>query len=248
MFPQIITAFKSCQIIEFITFRCQYSITHERRIDGQAYNTVKPIVEIELQRFHLFFLFFIPIFLVFLFGVFFLIVFFILFLFLFCFFFLGLFSFLCLFKQSKIFLIHAETVVSIYIEEHNVSIVLSAPTTMTAIACTVTEPHHCFTTQHPFCISIRISTLGQIVHFSFTIGIQKHNVFIIPTTDTYKFRKNPFTIGTPLKPLITITVRILILCIHHSTYLLSLEIDDADCRTIFKKCDFFSVRTILRIE
>ena len=105
-----------------------------------------------------------------------------------------------------------------------------------------------YSTQHPFCISIRISTLGQIVHFSFTIGIQKHNVFIIPTTDTYKFRKNPFTIGTPLKPLITITVRILILCIHHSTYLLSLEIDDADCRTIFKKCDFFSVRTILRIE
>ena len=48
VFPKIVPILKNRQIIEFIPFSRKHGICHMRRIDGQAYNTVKAVCEVEL--------------------------------------------------------------------------------------------------------------------------------------------------------------------------------------------------------
>ena len=234
--PKIVPILKNRQIIEFIPFSRKHGICHMRGIDGQAYNTVKAVCEIELQRLYLFLLIFVGI-LFFLLGI--------LFVFLPGFFLLCLLHFL---KQSGFFLVHQETVVCFSIKEHDISIVFGSPTAVAAIPRTVTGPNHGFSTQYPFGIAIVVSALGQVHHFTLAIGIQQHNIFVVPSTYTDIVRKNPFAVRTPLKPLVTVRIRVLILAIHNGTHILCLQIDDTDGAAVFEKGNLFTVRAVLGLE
>ena len=119
---------------------------------------------------------------------------------------------------------------------------------MAAIPRTVTGPNHGFSTQYPFGIAIVVSALGQVHHFTLAVGIQQHNIFVVPSTYTDIVRKNPFAVRTPLKPLVTVRIRVLILAIHNGTHILCLQIDDTDGAAVFEKGNLFTVRAVLGLE
>ena len=119
---------------------------------------------------------------------------------------------------------------------------------MTTVSGTVTVPYHGFSTQYPFGIGVAVSAFGKVHHFSFSVSFQQYHIFIIPAAYTNKIRENPFTVGTPLEPLVTVCIRILVFGIHNSTYSFAFQIDNTNSRTVFKESNLLSVRAILWLE
>ena len=119
---------------------------------------------------------------------------------------------------------------------------------MTAIAGTVGGIDHSLTTQYPLGTHIVVATLGKVVYLAIARGIDQCHILIVPTTIANVIRQQPTTVGTPLEPLVAITVAVFILAIHSGDNLLRSEVEHTQGGAVLQESYLLAIRTVIRLE
>ena len=95
--------------------------------------------------------------------------------------------------------------------------------------------------QHPPGITIKIAAIGQVYNFPVPIGTHDGNITIRIVTIPDDFHREPLPVRRPCIGE-TITRAILIFIVRHLSYLLRLQINDHQFRTVLNKGQLFSIR------
>ena len=237
MAPEVITALKGSLIVDFLALGVEDGIAHARGVDGEAHDAVTAVVDVKLQWLH-FLHFGLALLLGFLLLVFLLLL-------------VLLLSLLLLhvlvgFGEFQFLLAHAESVVGIEVEEHQVGIVLGTPTAMAAVSGTVALEEHRLATEHPLAVAVAVSAVGEVVNF-LAVCLHQCDVGVVPAACADIAAEEPLAVGTPLKPDVAIRVRVVVLAIEHGAHVLRLQIQYSQCGTILIECHLLAVRTVGRI-
>ena len=137
-------------------------------------------------------------------------------------------------------------IIGIEVEEHKISVILSSPRTVTAITGTVAGKEYSLAIEHPSSACICISTVRQIHGIFLARCIHKCDVVAVPSSATHIAREEPSAVRAPFKPQVAIAIRIVVLAVENSQYVLRLDIDDTQVATVFEECHHLAVWTVLR--
>ena len=222
--PEGHIAIVRCKIVETSTLVVHHRIRQVRGLECYPHGAVVEIVKLEFQRLHLLLL----VGAVLLLGLL-----------------VGLLSFL---EQSTVFLVHAELVVCLGIEEGDIHIAMRTPTAMTTVSGTVAGKYHCLATHHPTGMRVGISALCQVHRFVLTLGIYKSHIHVVPTAITHVVGQEPLAIGAPGEVLVAIGIGVVVLGIHGHPALARLEVNDADGLAVLQVCHLLAIGTIQRLE
>ena len=168
--PEVVIILEGSLVVELVAVFREHSITHVRRVCGEAYDSVAAVFDVQFQWFYLFHLYLSGLLLLFvslLFSLFLLLVF------------LLLLFVLVGVSQFYLFLAHVEAVVGVQVEEHDVGIVFSSPASMTAVAGSVALEEHCLAVEHPFAVAVAVAGIGQVVNL-FAVSLYQRNILVVP--------------------------------------------------------------------
>ena len=79
-------------------------------------------------------------------------------------------------------------------------------------------------------------------------GVDECHILIVPSTSSDVAAQQPAAVWTPLKPQVAVTIREIILAVHHRTYLLGGKIDDTQLATVLEESHFLPVRAELGLQ
>ncbi len=235
--PQVVATLETRLIIQGVTTRGEYGVCHVRRVDREAYDAVAAIGEVKLQRFHII-LFLVAVFLLAefwqlyqrFFGVF-------LFLFL-----------LCLVVERAFLLSHAETLVGVEVEEHDVGIVFRSPAAMAAIAGAVAHEEHGLAAEHPLAVAVVVAAVGEVGYLLASVGRHEGYVAVVPSSIAYVVGEQPLAVWAPLEPQVAISVAVLELAVHELPHGLRLHVHGLERATVFDICHGLAIWTVSRLH
>ena len=113
---------------------------------------------------------------------------------------------LVLLQKRQILLVHAELLIGLNVEEHDVDIILGAPRTVAAVARAVAVPDHRLAVQNPLGTAVRIAALRQVVHLARAVSLDQNNVLVVPAADADIVRQDPAAVGRPLEVLVSVRI------------------------------------------
>ena len=101
---------------------------------------------------------------------------------------------------------HLETFVGIDIKEHQEIVVLPSVSAVVLEASAVACEQHGLSTENPVRVRVVVRTIGQIVGFLFTRGINQRNIIVVVAAVAIVSGQQPTAVGTPLKVDVAIRV------------------------------------------
>ena len=101
--------------------------------------------------------------------------------------------------------------------------------------------------QCPLGARVVVAALRQVVYLAIARGIDQSHVGIVPSAFAYIAGEQPFAVGTPLEPQVTVAIRIVVIAIEHCAHLTGGQIEHAQRATVFEESHFLSVRAELRL-
>ena len=85
------------------------------------------------------------------------------------------------FIEQRLFLLrHAETIVGIQVEEHQVDVALGSPAAVTAESGTVALEEHGLAAQCPFGSCVAVAAVGQVAWLQLALRVDQRNVAVVP--------------------------------------------------------------------
>ena len=108
--------------------------------------------------------------------------------------------------DSLLLLRHLETFVGIDIKEHQEIVVLPSVSAVVLEASAVACEQHGLSTENPVRVRVVVRTIGQIVGFLFTRGINQRNIIVVVAAISVVGGQQPTAVGTPLKVDVAIRV------------------------------------------
>ena len=115
---------------------------------------------------------------------------------------------------------------------------------MASVAGTVAGEDHGLAAQCPFCIAVAVAAVGQVVGFLLSAGVDESHVRTVPSANADVACQQPAAVRAPLHPQVTVGVGVVETSVKYGTYLLTLEVHDAQVGTILKEGYLLAVRTV----
>ena len=165
--PQVGTTLKRSLIVDVLAILVEQSVAEERGVYREAHDAVAAVIKVELQILCLLCFRLLKILLLLLFLLFLLLL---------------LLIGHVLLSQGTLLLVHAEALVSLKVEEHQVSVRLSSPAAVAAVSGTVAAEQHGLASEHPLGVALIISAFGEVVYFAVARSIYQGDVRIVPTS------------------------------------------------------------------
>ncbi len=243
--PEVVATLEAGLIVERVAAIAQYDVAHIRRVHGEAHHAVAAVGEVELQRFDGLFL------AVFVGGLCFLpfdevelhlhllvglIV-------------IGfLLRLLCLVVEGALLLAHAEALVGVEVEEHDVGVVFGSPAAVAAVAGAVALEEHGFAAHHPSAVAVVVTAVGEVGDLLTTVGGHQRDVAVIPSALTDVVGQEPTAVGAPLEPEVAVGVAVLIAAVQEFAHGLRLHVNGLKRAAVLDVGHALAVGTIGRLH
>ncbi len=232
--PEVVAVLEGSLVVDLLALVVEDGVAHTGGVDGEAHDAVSAVVDVEFEGLHLLH-----------FGLAGLLLFLLLLVLLLLRLFVGLLLLLVLAGIGELGLLlrHAEAVVGIEVEEHQVGVVLGSPGTVAAVAGAVALEEHRLAAQYPLAVAVAVAAVGEVVHL-LAVGLHEGDVGVVPSAVADVAREEPLAVGAPLKPDVAVGVGVVVLAVEHRAHLLRLEVDDAQGGAVLVECYLLAVGTV----